>query len=128
MRRPIGANAERLGQRPGVALVCLHAARPRGVHRSIVRIGDDDLVSECLETLRDPFALRTGLEQNPRRRAIPEYRGESLATGHDPLLRDAAVRREGAQLALAFVEIDSYHIHGWPPRCVPRRQTMSTLL
>ena len=38
-----------------------------------------------------------------------------VASGLIALLAHGAVCPQGAQLALAFVEIDSYDIHGWPP-------------
>ena len=48
-------------------------------------------------------------------RALTEYRGEPLPACDDAALDELSVVRDDAQLALAFVQIDPYAIHGWPP-------------
>lgn len=114
MGNAIHAQAEGLGQGARIALVGLHPTRPRGVHRRIVRIGDDHLVPQRLQMARDPLTLRRGLEQNPRRWPLTEDGGESVAGRRDPLFLHPAAVVERAELALVFVQIDPYAIHGWP--------------
>ena len=76
---------------------------------------------------RDPLALRRGLDENARWRSIAERRGEALPTCHHAAFADRAVISDGAELALALVQIKPYRIHGgWPPDVVPRLATMST--
>jgi hypothetical protein len=74
------------------------------------------LVAQLFEAARDPFALGARLEENARRRAIAQQWGEPLAARDDAPLFDAAVVVSDAELTLAFVQIQSYRIHGgWPP-------------
>ena len=115
MSDTIRAEAQRLGQRAGVALVGLHPTAAGRVHRRIVGIRDDDRVPQRLEVARHPLTLRGRLEQNARRRPIAEDRDEALARRGDTPLGHGAVRGEDAELTLALVEIDPYAIHGWPP-------------
>ena len=123
MRRAIGTKAKGHGERSRIAFVRLHASRARGIPGGIIRISDYDLLPERLETVRHPFALCT---------VSSKIRGGARFPNRSRLVRillgDPTVRRERAQLALAFVKIDSYHIHGWPPGGCPPRQTMSTLI
>jgi hypothetical protein len=42
-------------------------------------------------------------------------RSRLVATRRDAALDQLAVVGDDAQLALAFMEIDPYAIHGWPP-------------
>src|SRR5207245_8578251 len=109
-----------------IAPIRLGAPGARGIHRCVIRIGHQHLVAERLQVSRDPLALRTRLEQDLRPRAIPQHRGEALATRDDPALGDGPVRVADAELALALVQIQSYDIHGgWPPGGAPRRKTVS---
>jgi hypothetical protein len=56
MGRAVGAEQARLGQGPGIPSVGLHlAGPPRRIHRREVRVRDDDLVAEGLETPGHPF-------------------------------------------------------------------------
>jgi hypothetical protein len=63
----------------------------------------------------DPLTLCRRLEQNARAGPFAEDGGEPLAAGHDPALDQLPVLGDGAELALAYVEINAYAIHGWPP-------------
>ncbi len=72
-------------------------------------------MAERFEMAGDPLTLRRSLEQNARRRPLAQDGREPLATGHDAAFDQLTVRREDTQLALAFVQVDPYAIHGWPP-------------
>src|SRR5690606_42023397 len=98
-----------------------------GIHRCEVRVGNDHLVADALEVPRGPLALGAGFEQDACTRQRPEHCSESIAARHDPALLDSAVFVCNAELALAFVKIEPYRNHGWPPgTCVPRSRTVST--
>ena len=84
----VGAEQARLGQRPGIAPVGLDLAGAGGIHEGEVRVGDDDLVAEGLETPGDPFAVGRGFDENPGLGPGPEHGGEALGLGADPLLDD----------------------------------------
>jgi hypothetical protein len=111
----IGAKLERLAQRARVASIRLHALRPRGVHRREAGIGDNDGMGQRLEMAGDPLALGRRLKENACRWSPAKDGGEPLATRDDATLDQFPVVGDDAQLALAFVEIDPYAIHGWPP-------------
>ena len=111
VRNPIRPETKRFRERARVAFVRLHPATPRGVHRRVIGIGDNDRMPECLEVPRHPFTFCCRLEQHARRRPLAQHRGESLATRHDATVRDRAVLGEDAELTLAFVQIESYRIH-----------------
>src|SRR5689334_2006825 len=116
IRRSIRAEATRLHERPCIAAIGLRPPRASGVHRRKVRIRHDHIVPELLEMPRDPLTLRARLDEHARRRAIPENRTEPLPARHDATLFHRSIIPPDAQLTLAFVEIESYRIHGgWPP-------------
>lgn len=46
---------------------------------------------------------------------LAEHRGEPLPAREDAAIEQFAVIGEKAELTLAFVAINSYAIHGWPP-------------
>jgi len=65
---------------------------------------------------RHPLALRRSLHERARTGSIAEHGGESFAARHKASLGRRAIFADDAQLALAFVKIDPYRIHGgWPP-------------
>src|SRR5437588_6989933 len=86
------------------------APRARGIHRRVILIGNQHLVAERLQVSRDPLALRTRLEQDLRPPPIPQHRGEALAARDGPALGDGPVLITEAELSLALVQIQSYHI------------------
>ena len=94
----VGAEQARLRESPGIASVGLHLARPRRIHGGEVRVGDDDLMAEGLETAGHPLAVGRGLDQNPRVGPGPEQRGEALGLRADPLLDDLAPLGEDVNL------------------------------
>ena len=53
----VGADPAGFAQRPRVSLVGLDLLVAGRVHRGEVRVGDDDLVPELFEVLRDSLAL-----------------------------------------------------------------------
>jgi hypothetical protein len=59
------------------------------------------------DTLSDPLTLGTGLKKNPSWRSVPERGRDALPVRGDALLGHGAVRGEGTQLTLAFVQVDS---------------------
>ena len=95
----VGAEQARLGQGPGIAPVGLHLAGARRIHGREVRVGDDDLVAEGLETAGHPFAVGRGLEQNPGPGPGAEHGGETLGLGADALLDDLTALGEDEDLA-----------------------------
>jgi hypothetical protein len=93
MRLAVRPRAARLGQRPRIALVRLHAPHPMRVHRRVPRIGDDHLVPELLQIPRHPLALRRRLKQDPKALSSTEQlrkmlraRGDSHLPHDRPLL------------------------------------------
>jgi hypothetical protein len=77
-----------LGQGPGIAPVGLDPAGARRIHGREVRVRDDDLVAEGLQTAGHPFAIGRGLDHNAGAGPGPEYGGEALGLGADALLDD----------------------------------------
>lgn len=67
-------------RRAGITLVCLHATSACCIHRCVIRICDDDLVTQALEMLGDPFALGRCFEKNPCWRIIAQDRSQPLTT------------------------------------------------
>lgn len=110
-----GAEPARLHERSRIAAIGLRAPGARRIHRGEVRIRDKHLVPEPLQVPRHPLTLRTRLEQNARPRPMAEHRSESLARRGDPALLDRPVVVPNAELTLALVQREPYHIHGWPP-------------
>ena len=64
MSRAVSSEPTRFAESPGVALVSLDSATAGGVHRSKVRVSDDDFVSEFFQRASDPLALRAGFDQD----------------------------------------------------------------
>jgi len=127
----VGAEQARLRQSPGIASVGLHLARPRRIHGREVRVGDDDLVAEGLETPGHPFAIGRGLDQHSGAGPGPEHGGEALALSADPLLDDLTALGEDVNLTFPLVDVDANMIHGWPllsagyPPTRPRPELLS---
>src|SRR5437867_7722516 len=113
MRRPVGAEAACLRQSARIAAVGLHLALTLGIHRRVVRVGDEDRVSKVLETPGHPLALGAGFDQDADPRVGPEHRGEAVALGPDATLDDLTVLFENADLTHPLPEIYGTMGHGW---------------
>ena len=105
--RAVGAEQVGVGQGAGIPPIGLDLPRPGGVHRGEVRVGDDDLVAEPLETASDPFAVGRGLDKDPCPGAIAEHRREALGLRADTLLNQLAPLGEDTDLTFPFVDIDA---------------------
>jgi hypothetical protein len=92
----VGAEQARLGQSPGIAPVSLHRAGARRIHGREVRVRDDDLVAEGLETAGHPFAVSRGLDQHPGPGPGSQHGGEARGLGADPLLEDQSLTMDPA--------------------------------
>jgi len=114
MRRPVGAEQTRLREAAGITAVGLHLASAGGVHRREVRVADDDLVAEALETAGHPLALCGGLDEHPGWGPRSEDGRESLALGPDAPLDDFPGFGEDVDLAFPLVHVDANMVHGWP--------------
>ena len=68
------------------------------IHRREIRVRDDDLVAEGLETSGHPFAIGGGLDQHPGAGSAPEYGGEPFRLGADALLDDLTPLGEDVDL------------------------------
>src|SRR5215469_1805599 len=91
-------------------------------HGSEVRVGDDHVVAERLQTPGDPFTLRRGFQQDLGRRPPAECLGEPLGFGANPALNHLASLSQETDLAFPLVQIDANMVHGWPPSpCAPER-------
>ena len=86
MGRAVGPEQVGVGQGTRIAPIGLDPPRAGGVHGGEVGVGDNDLVTEALETTGNPFTVGRGLDQNPRPRSLAEDRREALALGADALL------------------------------------------
>ena len=84
------SRADRLPSGPPHPAGLFYAPAPVTIHRRVIRIGDDDLMSERLEVLRDPFTLRRGFEQNAHPRSAPERRGQSISRRRNATVKDLA--------------------------------------
>jgi hypothetical protein len=104
-----------LGQSGDVATIRLDASAAVFVHWSIVRIGDDDFVSELLEVLGDPFTLRRSLYENAHGRSTPEDVCQSFACRRDAPVDDLAARHHYPNLTFFLVQVDGTILHGWSP-------------
>ena len=114
----VGAEQARLGQGAGIAPVGLDLAGAGRIHGREVRVGDDDLVAEGLETAGHPFAVGRGLDEDPRPGPGAEHGGEALRLGADALLDDLTALGEDVDLAFPLVHVDANMVHGWPlPLC-----------
>src|SRR5258708_27859935 len=65
MGGPIGAGPTRVRQGVRISAVGLHATRPLGVHRRVIRVSYDDLVAKVFEAAGDPLTLRRRLHEDP---------------------------------------------------------------
>src|SRR5260370_23994909 len=65
MGGPIGAGPTRVRQGVRISAVGLHATRPLGVHRRVIRVSHDDLVAKVFEAAGDPLTLRRRLHEDP---------------------------------------------------------------
>src|SRR5215470_9995360 len=115
VRRAVGPQPTGLGQGTGVAAVRLHLAGAGGIHGREVRVGDDHVVAERLQTSGDPFTLRRGFQQDLGRRPPAEGLGEPLGFGADPALDQLASLSQETDLAFPLVQVDANMVHGWPP-------------
>src|SRR5216684_156790 len=96
------------------SVIGLHLARAGGVHGGEVRVGDHDVVSQRLETPRDPFTVRRGLDHDPRSGSTAEHGGEAFGLRPDPALDQLAPLGQETDLAFPLVDVDANMIHGWP--------------
>jgi hypothetical protein len=73
-------------------------------------------MAKAFEMLRDPLAFSRCFNENPCLRQSTKHQRKPLAAGEDPSLNQGPIFSKNAELALAFVQIESYRIHnGWPP-------------
>src|SRR5262249_40081664 len=114
MRGAVGPEHAGLGQGARVSAISLHLARARRVHGGEVRVGDHDVVSQRLETPRDPFTVGPRLDRDPRPGATPEQGREAFGLGPDPPLHQLAPLGQETDLAFPLVDVDANMIHGWP--------------
>ena len=114
MRAVIRPEQAGIGQGARVSAIGLHLARARRVHGGEVRVGDDDLVPQRLETPRDPFTIGRGLDHDPRPRATAEHGREARGLRADPPLDQLSALGEDTELAVPLVDVDANMIHGWP--------------
>ena len=75
MRQAIRAVLTRVGQGRHIAPIGLDAPTAVTVHRSVIRIGHDDVVPDVLKVLGDPFTLRRGLHAGCACAAAPKRHG-----------------------------------------------------
>ena len=121
----VGAEQARLRQGAGIAPVGLDLAGAGRIHGREVRVGDDDLVAEGLETAGHPFAVGRGLDHNPGAGPGPEHGGEALGLGADALLDHLTPLGEDVDLAFPLVHVDANMVHGWPlPLCGVDREVL----
>src|SRR5260221_13305124 len=75
--------------------------------------------------LRDPFAARATLEQNPQRRSTAEHLSQSRARRRDPSLHHDRTRSvDDPNLAFLRMQIDGTILHGWLLLCAFERVTL----
>src|SRR5262245_35357516 len=66
MGGPLGARPTRVRQRVCISAGHLHATRPLGVQRRVIRVRHDDLVAKVFEAAGHPLTLRRRLHEDPR--------------------------------------------------------------
>ena len=98
---------------------------PRRIHGREVRVGDDDLVAEGLETPGDPFAVGRGLDHNPGAGPRPQQGVEALRLSPDAPLDDLTTLGEDVDLAIPLVHVDANMVHGWPPSPCARERVIA---
>src|SRR5438552_1643166 len=123
MCRPVGAEATGFGQGPGIAPVGLHPPLPLAGHRRVVRVGDDDLMTQLFETACHPLALGPRLEQDAGSGIRLQHGGEAIAFRADAPLDDLAVFLEHAHLAHPSSEVYANMVHGWSSFAAPLSAT-----
>ncbi len=114
VRGAVGAEQVGVGQGARIAPIRLDLPRPGRVHRGEVRVGDDDLMAESLQTAGDPFAVGGSLDEDPRPGPLAEHRGEALGLGADALLHQFAPLGQDTDLTFSLVDVDANMVHGWP--------------
>src|SRR5205807_1137619 len=117
MRAAIGAVLTGFGEPRDVAPVGLDAPTPVTVHRSIIRIGHDDFMTDLLEVLRDPLTLSRCLHQNSHAWTAPKDLREPLARRRNPVVDHLPTRRHDPNLTFLLVKVDGTILHGWSPLC-----------
>jgi len=70
-------------------------------------------VAERLEVLRDPLALRGGLQQNPHRAPPFEHGREAIAGRRDASVEHLTTLCDNPDLTVLFMQIDGTIVHGW---------------
>src|SRR5882672_5741641 len=113
VRRPVGPQPARLGQGTGIPPVGLHLPLQPGIHRSVVRVGDDDLMAEIFQAPGHPLALGPRLEQDACPSVVLQSRREPFPLGPDPPFDQLASLRQNADLAVLPAEVYANMIHGW---------------
>jgi hypothetical protein len=90
MRQTINPALTRFRQGCDIPSVGLHPPVSLTIHRCVIGIRDDDLMTKRLEVLCDPFTFRRGFEQNAHPRSAPERRGESVSRRRNATVKDIA--------------------------------------
>ena len=99
----VGAEQARLGQGAGIAPVGLDLAGAGRVHGGEVRVGDDDLGAEGLETAANPFAVGRGLDQDPGPGPRAEHRVEALGRRCGCAVPSRRLPRRGCKSGLSLL-------------------------
>src|SRR2546426_5401581 len=119
MRRPVGPQAAGSGRGLRIAPVRLPPAMYLTIHRRVVRVGDDDLMTQVFQTPCHPLALGSRLDQDARSGVRLEHGGEPFALGPDAPLDEFAVLLQDADLAHPSTEIYATIRHGWSSWVAP---------
>src|SRR2546426_4187082 len=119
MRRPVGPQSAGFGKGLRIATVRLHPAMYLTIHRRVVRVGDDDLMTQVFQTPCHPLALGSRLDQDARSGVRLEHGGEPFALGPDAPLDEFAVLLQDADLAHPSTEIYATIRHGWSSWVAP---------
>jgi hypothetical protein len=88
MRQTVNPALARSRQGGDIASVRLHPPASLTIHRRVIGIGDDDLMTKRLEVLRDPCTFCRSFEQNAHPRSAPERRGESVSRRRNATVKD----------------------------------------
>jgi hypothetical protein len=97
---PVGAQHTRLGEGARVPSVRLQFAAALRIHRREVGVGDDHLVSQCLEAPRHPLAFCRGLDEDPRPWPGAQDLAEPAWLCPDPALEQFPLLGQDADLAI----------------------------
>src|SRR2546427_9643840 len=95
----IAAGPTRVRQGVRISAVGLHATRPLGVHRRVIRVSHDDLVAKVFEAAGDPLTLRRRLHENPGLWSTAEHLDQATALRPNAHVDQLAVLREDRNLA-----------------------------